>query len=197
MGFFYRQCLVPIFFLAFYYSNAQFGANIPKSTHPFIVVAHRGNHTRAPENTMSAFEHAIKAGVDYIEIDLRTTFDSQLIIMHDASVDRMTNGKGFVKDMTLETIRKLKVKDKMHPEWGEFDIPLFKEVLALCRGRMNIYLDFKNASPATAFKEIMEYGMGKNVVVYINEEKQYYDWRKTAPGMPLMISLPKGVTDTS
>jgi glycerophosphoryl diester phosphodiesterase len=197
MDLFYRQCLTTICLTVFQFVNAQFADNIPKPVHRFIVVAHRGDHTRAPENTIPAFEHAINEGVDYVEIDLRTTRDSQLIIMHDASVDRMTEGRGLVKDMTLEMIRKLKVKDKTHPGWGEFDIPLFKELLALCRGKINIYLDFKNASPAAAYKEIMEYGMEKNVVVYINEEQQFYDWRKSAPGMPLMISLPAGIRDTA
>jgi glycerophosphoryl diester phosphodiesterase len=58
---------------------------MPAPRHPYIVVAHRGDHEHAPENTLAAFANAIKAGVDYVEIDLRTTVDSQLVIMHDAS----------------------------------------------------------------------------------------------------------------
>lgn len=54
-------------------------APLPKTAHQFIVVAHRGDHTQAPENTLTAFENAIREGVDYVEIDLRTTKDSQLI----------------------------------------------------------------------------------------------------------------------
>lgn len=69
-------------------------ATIPKSKNDFAVIAHRGNHTNAPENTLIAYLNAITAGADYIETDLRTTKDSQLVIMHDASVNRMTNGNG-------------------------------------------------------------------------------------------------------
>jgi glycerophosphoryl diester phosphodiesterase len=197
MRLFFRHCLTTICLTSFQFINAQFADNIPKTAHHFIVVAHRGDHTHVPENTIAAFEAAVKEGADYAEIDLRTTLDSQLIIMHDASVDRMTDGRGLVKDMTLEEIRKLKVKDKIHPDWGEFDIPLFKEVLELCRGRINIYLDFKDASPAETYKEIRKYGMEKNVVVYLNREEQFYDWRKSAPAMPLMVSLPDEVKDTA
>ena len=122
---------------------------MPVPRHPYTVVAHRGDHEHAPENTLAAFANAIKAGVDYIEIDLRTTADSQLVIMHDASVNRMTGGSGMIRDMTYDAIRALKVKDKTHPEWGEFDIPTFDQVLTLCQGKIYIYLDFKNADQYT------------------------------------------------
>jgi len=170
---------------------------MPAPRHPYIVVAHRGDHEHAPENTLAAFANAIKAGADYVEIDLRTTADSQLVIMHDASVNRMTSGSGMVRDMTYDAIRALKVKDKIHPEWGEFDIPTFDQVLQLCRDKIYIYLDFKSADPAVAYKEIVKYGMERQVIVYINEERQFYQWRAAAPAMPLMVSLPRTVRDTT
>jgi glycerophosphoryl diester phosphodiesterase len=182
---------------SFTVSHAQVVNVLPKPKHTFIVVAHRGDHEHAPENTLAAFANAIKAGVDYVEIDLRTTVDSQLVIMHDASVNRMTGGSGMIRDMTYDAIRALKVKDKIHPEWGEFEIPAFEQVLALCRGKIHIYLDFKNADPAVAYKEIVKYGMERQVIVYINEEKQFYQWRAAAPAMPLMVSLPGTIRDTA
>jgi glycerophosphoryl diester phosphodiesterase len=178
-------------------AGAQGLAPLPVAKHAFIVVAHRGDHTHAPENTLAAFGNAIQAGADYVEIDLRTTVDSQLVLMHDASVDRMTAGKGLVKDWTYDSLRRLKVKERAHPEWGEFDIPTFRQVLELCKDKIYIYLDFKNADPAVAYKEIVRCGMEKQVVVYINAPAQFYGWRKAAPSMPLMVSLPGNVRDTS
>ena len=169
---------------------------MPPSDHTTIVVSHRGDHTQTPENTLAAFANAIKAGADYVEIDLRTTVDSQLVIMHDASVDRMTNGSGLVKNMTGQALQALKVKDKKHPEWGEYDIPTFDQVLELCKNRIHIYLDFKNADPAVAFKEIVRYGMQQQVIVYINAPQQFIQWRSVAPNMPLMVSLPDTIKDT-
>jgi glycerophosphoryl diester phosphodiesterase len=177
--------------------SAQGLAPLPEKQHEFIVVCHRGDHTHAPENTLAAFSNSIADGADFIEIDLRTTVDSQLVIMHDASVDRMTNGKGQVKDMPFDTIRQLKIRDRVHPEWGEFQVPTFQEVLALAKGKINIYLDFKNAEPAVAYKMILAAGMEKHVVVYLNAVPQYYKWRQVAPQMPLMSSLPGNVRDTA
>jgi len=170
---------------------------MPTPRHHYIVVSQRGDHEHAPENTLAAFANAIKAGVDYVEIDLRTTFDSQLVIMHDASVNRMTGGAGLIKDMTYDSLRMLKVKDKAHPEWGEHDIPAFDQVLALCKDKIYIYLDFKNADPAAAYQHIVKYGMQRQIVVYINAPQQFTQWRAAAPAMPLMVSLPPTVVDTA
>jgi glycerophosphoryl diester phosphodiesterase len=168
---------------------------IPVSKHKFIVVSHRGDHTAAPENTLAAYENAIKAEADYVEIDLRTTSDGQLVIMHDGNIDRMTNGKGKLSSFTLEGLRKLTVQDKNHPEWGTQQIPLFDEVLKVCKGRINIYLDFKDADVQKTYQHLVAAGMEKSVVVYINEPEQLEAWKKYVPKMPLMISLPHPVKD--
>ena len=83
---------------------------LPAVKNGFVVISHRGNHVNVPENTLAAVEEAIRAGADYTEMDLRTTKDSFLVLSHDATVDRMTNGMGRVKDLTLEEIEKLTVK---------------------------------------------------------------------------------------
>ena len=175
--------------------SGQTLAPLPAPRHAFTVVCHRGDHTHAPENTLKAYGNAIKAGADYVEIDLRTTVDSQLVIMHDATVNRMTNGAGLIKDMHYDSLSTLRVKDKTHPEWGEFPIPTFVQVLELCKDKIYIYLDFKNADPGAAYRLIQKYGMEKQVVVYINAEQQFHDWRRVAPAMPLMVSLPGSVKD--
>ncbi len=169
---------------------SQTVAVLPLAKHSFIVIAHRGDHTRAPENTLQAYQNAIDAGADYVEIDLRTTKDSQLVIMHDASLYRMTGIQLLVNELTFDSLRLLRVRDTANKNWGSFPIPSFKEVLRLCRNRINIYLDFKNATAAAAMKEIRAAGMEKQIVVYINTPNQLVDWQKTAPEIPLMVSLP-------
>ena len=71
------------------------------------VFAHRGWSGKYPENTMLAFEKAIELGVDGIELDVHMSADRQLVIIHDETVDRTCNGKGFVKDMTVEELKAL------------------------------------------------------------------------------------------
>ncbi len=182
----YRFLFLFLLLTVFYSPYAQ----LPAIQHHFVVIAHRGDHTAAPENTLAAFQHAIDNGADYVEIDLRTTKDGQLVIMHDGTIDRMTNGKGKISELSLSALQQYQVQNRQHPEWGLHPIPRFAEVLALCKGKINIYLDFKDASPAAAYREILQAGTEKSVVVYINAPAQFTSWRAVAPGMPLMISLP-------
>ena len=168
-------------------------AIIPKSKNGFVVIAHRGNHVAAQENTLAAFQNAINVGADYVEIDLRTSKDSQLVIMHDGTVNRMTNGIGKVSDLTWAELKQLKVIEKNHPEWPEQSIPLFSEVLKLCKGKINIYLDFKNADVNASYQALKKAGMQHSVIVYINAAHQLVEWKKIAPQIPLMVSLPDSV----
>ena len=168
-------------------------AIIPKSKNGFVVIAHRGNHVAAQENTLAAFQNAINVGADYVEIDLRTSKDSQLVIMHDGTVNRMTNGIGKVSDLTWAELKQLKVIEKNHPEWPEQSIPLFSEVLKLCKGKINIYLDFKNADVNASYQALKKAGMQHSVIVYINAAHQLAEWKKIAPQIPLMVSLPDSV----
>lgn len=148
------------------YANAQPNP-APKARHKFIVAAHRGDHTIYPENTLEGYAMAIKDGADYIEIDLRTTSDGKLVSMHDATINRMTVGKGLVKDFTLEQLLVLKIKARSSADTATYRIPTFEQILQLCRNKIYIYIDFKEAD-ATATINLLklscpEIGLHKNV----------------------------------
>jgi len=166
---------------------------LPEQKHRFTIVAHRGDHVEVPENTLAAYQKAIEHDIDYVEIDLRTTKDSVLVIMHDGTVDRMTDGKGKVKDLAFAQLQQLKVWDKTKPGGPTYAIPTFDEVLKTCKSKVHIYLDFKDASVQQAYDMIRKYGMEHEVIVYINAPQQYTDWKRIAPGMPLMLSLPGSI----
>ncbi|MBC9930134.1 glycerophosphodiester phosphodiesterase family protein [Chitinophaga qingshengii] len=170
---------------------AQQAAPLPAAKNKFVVVAHRGNHTDMPENTVAAIAATIQCGADYAELDLRTTKDGRLVLMHDATVDRMTNGKGKVADLTWAEIKQLKVNSK---DGKDYRVPTFAEALRASKGKVNVYLDFKDADVAETWKQIQAAGMEKQIVVYLNSQQQYTPWRKTAPQMPLMTSVPEEVT---
>jgi glycerophosphoryl diester phosphodiesterase len=164
-------------------------ASLPITKNKLVVIAHRGNHVDVPENTIASIEEAIKSGADYVEVDLRTTKDGYLVIHHDATVDRMTNGTGKVADLTWSELKKLKVVDKTKAGQKSERIPLFKDVLKASKGKINIYLDFKDADVAETYRQIKDASMQKQVVVYLNSIPQYKDWRKLAPKIPLMTSV--------
>jgi len=167
----------------------------PKARHSFIVIAHRGDHVIYPENTLAGYAEAIKHDVDYVEIDLRTTKDSELVSMHDGTVNRMTDGKGNVSDLTLDEIEQLQVKSRDSLDKKVYRVPTFAEILKRCKDKIYIYIDFKNASASATYAMLKQYSMEKQVLVYINNPQQFTDWRKTAPDMPLMVSLPGNVKD--
>ena len=74
---------------------------------PPLVIAHRGGAGLFPENTLYAFEHSWKLGADVLELDVRETSDGKLVVMHDAKVDRTTDGNGLITEMSLESVKKL------------------------------------------------------------------------------------------
>jgi glycerophosphoryl diester phosphodiesterase len=125
---------------------------------PVMVIAHRGEHLHHPENTMEAFQGAVDAGADFFELDVRTTSDGKLILMHDATVDRMTNGKGNVAQMTFEEIRKLDVHGSR--------VPTFNEALEFARGKIGVYVDSKNITPVELVSALEAANMSAHVVVY-------------------------------
>lgn len=102
-------------------------------------------HTKYPENSLAAFQHSIDSGVDIIETDFRTTKDGKIVLLHDDSVDRTTNGKGKVKDFTFAQLQKLELK-KNEGDANIYRIPLAEDALNLARGKIIIDLDIKDVS---------------------------------------------------
>ena len=145
---------------------------LPVTQHKLVVIAHRGSHLKVPENTLAAYENAIKEGADYVEIDLRTTKDGHLVIMHDESVTKMTREKGLIKDLNYDEIRNLKIKSPVKEDTTTYRVADFASVLKLCKGRINIYLDFKDADVKKTYELIKEAGMQNNVVVYLKNPIQ-------------------------
>lgn len=112
-----------------------------------IVIAHRGASAYAPENTLASFEKAIEMGALVIETDVHQTKDSVVVIMHDLSVDRTTNGKGLIKDISSKDFKQLfvtsleveKQKEKIHP-------PTLEEAIQLINGRCKLLIELKKGN---------------------------------------------------
>lgn len=107
-----------------------------------INFAHRGASGYYPENTMIAFQKAIEMGCDAIETDIHITSDGVLVLIHDDSVDRTTNGKGLVKDFTFEELRKLDAGSWYDKEYKSEKIPSVEELLKLAKDK-NIIINFE------------------------------------------------------
>ncbi|NJN44588.1 MAG: hypothetical protein HC806_07630 [Anaerolineae bacterium] len=116
--------LIPLALIILYY-GAYFLLRGPRPADPQFI-AHRGGDVTTPENTLAAFQNAIDLGANYIEFDVQMSVDGHLIVIHDDTVDRTTNGTGLVSEMTLDQIRALDAGD------GE-RVPTFEEVIQLAK----------------------------------------------------------------
>ena len=101
------------------------------STKP-LVWAHRGASGYAPENTLAAFQKAVDLGADGVELDIQLTKDDQIVVIHDEMIDRTSDGKGWVKDYTLEELRAFNY-NRTKPEYKHADIPTMREVFELLK----------------------------------------------------------------
>lgn len=119
------------------------------------ICAHRGLHDIAPENTMPAFAAAVEAGADEIEFDLWPTADGRLVVCHDPSVDRTTDGKGIICDMTAEQVRNCCMGKKTSDKFADVKIPFFEEVLEQFAGKVVMNIHIKSVGVSFPQKEKM------------------------------------------
>lgn len=181
--------LLAALYLAIAESRQAPFAPLPAVKHRVAVIAHRAGRALAPENTLAAIRTAIQLGADYVELDVRATRDGHLVLMHDRTVDRTTNGSGAVKDLDCATIRSLDAGSKFDPKFAGERVPTLEEALALCRGKINFYLDHKEAPTAQVLAALRKYDMEKQVVIY-NGVEALQEWKRLAPHLPVMPSLP-------
>jgi glycerophosphoryl diester phosphodiesterase len=135
-----------------------------------MVVAHRACHAAAPsrgmakavpENSLAALDRCVALGVDMVEIDVRRTADGALVIMHDATVDRTTNGHGRVSALSLDQIRALRLKGSRRDEAP----PTLEEYLARAEGRILINLDVKEPIADQVAQVVLASGAAGQVLV--------------------------------
>lgn len=108
-----------------------------------FVAAHRGWKAKYPENTLEAFKAALDLGVDQLETDVRITKDGELVLIHDATVDRTTDGMGKVCDMTLVELRSLDAGIKKDVKFKGCRIPTFIEFMELVKNHPTLTLDIE------------------------------------------------------
>jgi glycerophosphoryl diester phosphodiesterase len=117
-------------------------------------IAHRGASGQYPENSRLAFEKAITAGADMIELDCQVTADGHLVVFHDEKLARITGARGKVQDKTLEQLRKLDIGKWRKPAFRGERILTLEEALEIFSGQVDLCLEIKAASTATAGSEL-------------------------------------------
>ncbi|MFC4775591.1 glycerophosphodiester phosphodiesterase [Paenibacillus sp. GCM10023252] len=108
-----------------------------------ITVAHRGASGYAPENTMAAFEQSVAMKADFLELDVQLSKDGRLVIIHDTTVDRTTDGTGTVRSLTYEELSQLDAGSFFSPAFQGEKIPTLEQVLDEYRGKIGILIEIK------------------------------------------------------
>src|SRR5215212_5464634 len=117
-----------------------------------LTVGHRGASALAPENTLRAFQVAIEHGLDMAELDVHLSRDGQLMVIHDADLQR-------------SAARPERVAELSAAELAAFDVPRLTDVFDLARGRLGIYVELKGPATGTALGELLRTGAGNGVTV--------------------------------
>jgi glycerophosphoryl diester phosphodiesterase len=159
-----------------------------------LVIAHQGGDGLRPGNTMAAFEHAVELGVDVLEMDVHATADGVLVVIHDDTVDRTTDGTGRVQDLTFDEIQALDAGYDWptlpdtgiegHPYRGEgVTIPALEEVLQAFP-EMPMVIELKQEEPSIVepFCEMLrDYEMTEQVVMASFHESTMLEFREACP----------------
>lgn len=115
--------------------KAQTQISTQNLTNKVLVAAHRGDWRNEPENSLRGFLSAAKMGVDIVELDLKITKDKQLVVMHDNTINRTTDGKGKPEEYTLKEIKKFKLRNGLGRPSSFNHIPTFREVMMALKGK--------------------------------------------------------------
>ncbi len=108
-----------------------------------LVTAHRGASSVAPENTLSAMSAAVEAGADYAELDVRLTRDGQVVLLHDRTLDRTTNGTGDLWDFSLAELQAFEAGSWFGDEFEGEPIPTLRDVIRYAKGRLKLNIEIK------------------------------------------------------
>ena len=153
----------------------------------FLVIAHRGASSYAPENTFAAFDLALRMGVGHLELDVHFTSDGHIVVIHDDTVDRTTNGHGPVTAHTLAELRALDAGAWFGEEFSGERIPTFADVLDRYRGRAHLHTEIKGHSEHLSERTVdlvRKHGMAGQVTITSFQRVRLAETRAYAPDLP-------------
>lgn len=134
--------------------------------HPVLIVAHRGASAEAPENTLTAINRALDIGAPMVEIDVQTTTDDQIVVFHDPSLERTSNGHGELSRCSYAQLNKLDAGSWFSEKFRGEKIPLLADVFHLIRGRGCINVEIKSPAPGEDWRKRL------HLITRLTEEEQ-------------------------
>lgn len=164
-------------------------AESPAAQQSLAIVAHRGLEAGVPENTLTAFRQSASRGIKIIELDLRTTKDGQIVVIHDETLDRTTDCSGRVVEMALQSLRACDAGWPTHP--GE-RIPTFAEALEFARSApVRLLLDIKSAPLDDIFRLVRAHGAETKVILGLRRASDIDRARAELPSATTLAFMPE------
>jgi glycerophosphoryl diester phosphodiesterase len=172
-----------------------------RSNPSILTIAHRGFWVKTAENSLASVRAAIENGVEMIEIDTQTTADGRLVVIHDATLDRTTDGSGVVSELPFETVRKAMLRagaGGADAALTQECVPTLEEVLEEARGKITVNIDTKYARDLPQVMEtVLRLGIADQVLVKtdIDPDADHFDildadWFGKIPHMPMFAVRP-------
>lgn len=152
------------------------------------IVCHRGANKAAPENTLSAAETCVRWGMDYVEFDVRRSRDGVMFVMHDAMVDRTTDGTGLLNQLESSQVDALDAGSWFSPEFSGERVPRLREYLAALKGRIRFYFDVKDADIPALIAQVHELGIEKDSFFWFDKDDRAREFRRLAPDLRLKVN---------
>lgn len=201
-----------LLFLAFIILSNVTNANMPDSTKyllptlyqdnddGFVVIAHRGASAYYPENTMAAFEGALKMNAEMIELDIMLSNDGVPVAFHDAALNDHTNGQGDLEDFTLAELKELDAGSWFDPKFSDQKIPTLEEVLEFASGKISLNIEIKTEAvydevrggiEEKSLELVKKYGMETHVLFSSFDYRAIAHIKKLDPDMPAAILYEK------
>jgi len=153
----------------------------------FLVIAHRGASSYAPENTIASFDLALQMGASHLELDVHLTYDDHLVVIHDDTVDRTTNGTGPVADQTLTALQTLDAGAWFGEAFAGVHIPTLADVLTRYQGRAHLHIELKGHTthlPQRTVDLVRTHGMAQHVTFTSFQHTHLQTMRSYAPELP-------------
>ncbi|PWS26843.1 glycerophosphodiester phosphodiesterase [Pedobacter yonginense] len=143
-----------------------------KNSREILVAAHRGDWRNEPENSLKGLQNCIQKGIDIVELDLKMTKDSVLVVMHDNTIDRTTNAKGKVSDYTFEQIKTFRLKNGLGRVTNN-PIPTFVEMMEAAKDKVIINVDKGNPYLPQVFKVLSQTNTTNQAIVNVYDNMPY------------------------
>lgn len=157
------------------------------------IIAHRGASAERPECTLSSIQRAIEVGATAVEVDVRSSRDGQLFILHDSTLDRTTDGTGPASHLTLNELQQLDAGTWFDPVYKDERIPSLIQAAQACRGKIDLLLDLKEQGDQydrNVVETINRHGDPKRTIVGVRSVTQAKRFRKLLPQARQLALIP-------